>query len=402
MFDRFNKRNDIYIVVGIFAGLSLFSILNYSVFFITTIPSVLYMTKKGLYNPAKLIMMFLGTAFMVIKAGSLGPGSGMNLSMLIILFATFAFYSIEDYKYIFLSLTIVSISIYFLEVTNYSYFGIDTSTNKYEYEFNYVSTILFSILFFYVILRVNQYNNKKLIRLNFKLSNKNKKLGKINNELDSYVYKASHDMRAPLTSLMGILNLIKKEKDSNKIEALIELQENCITKLDNHIYQIINLSKNSKTGILPEKIELEEMINQIFEELSFFENAANTKKIITINQTAEFHSDVYRLKTIFNNLIANSFKYAKKGALNGEIEIDINITSNEANIIIKDNGIGIPEDQLGRIFEMFYRGTNLSNGSGLGLYMVKEILTTLGGDIKVNSTVGLTTTFYIIIPNAKA
>ncbi len=389
----------IYIFIGLIVGLSLLSILNYLLFFLTTIPTVLYLTKKGRYNQAKLIMMVLGTAFMVIKAASLGPGSGMNLSMLIILFATFAFYSIEDYKYILLSLSIIAVSIFFLEVTNYTYLGIDPSTNKYEYEFNYVSTILFSILFFYVILRVNQYNNKKLIRLNHKLSNKNKKLGKINKELDSYVYKASHDMRAPLTSLMGILNLIKIEKDTEKIISLIELQENCITKLDNHIHQIINLSKNIKTDLFPEKIDLKEMISEIFDELSFFGNATNTDKRIIINQESDFYSDHYRLKMIFNNLISNSFKYARKEEKNAHIEINVTVSEKSASIIITDNGIGIPEIQQGRIFDMFYRGTTLSNGSGLGLYMVKEIIAKLGGSISVSSEPGRFTSFIFKIPN---
>ncbi len=176
-----------YIFVGLFVGLSLFSILNYLIFFLTTIPTVLYLTKKGYYNQAKLIMMILGSIFMVIKAASVGPSAGMNLSMMITLFATFAFYSIDDYKYIFLSLAITVSSIIFLEITNYSYLGIDPSTNKYEYEFNYISTILFCILFFYVILRGNQYMNKKLRKLNSKLSGKNRKPRKINEELDSYI-----------------------------------------------------------------------------------------------------------------------------------------------------------------------------------------------------------------------
>ena len=388
-----------YIIVGLFVGLSLLNILNYLIFFLTTIPAVLYLTKKGLYNPAKLIMMVLGSIFMVIKASSIGPDSGMNLSMLIILFATFAFYSIEDYKYILLSLGLILVSIFFLEFTNYSYLGIDLSTNNYEYGFNYLSTILFCILFFYVILRVNQYMNKKLSKLNQKLSAKNRKLAKTNEELDSYMYKASHDMRAPITSMMGILSLMKLEKDPEKENHLIELQSSCLTKLDNHIHQIINLSKNLKTESTREKIDLKDMINEIFEELSFFENAANTKKLIKIEQPIDFYSDPYRLKMIVNNLVTNAFKYARKDEPLPLIKIDALISSVSATITIRDNGIGIPENQQSKIFGMFYRGTEISKGSGLGLYMVKEMVDKLNGTISVISEVDHFTSITFVVPN---
>jgi signal transduction histidine kinase len=388
----------IYIIVGIFANIALQSILNYLIFFLTTIPTVLYLTKRGHYNPAKLIMMVVGSIFMFIKAASLGPYSGMNISMMIIIFATFAFYSIEDYLYIFLSLGITLTSIIVLEVTDYSYLGKDQS-NLYEYEFNYASTILFCILFFYVILRVNQYINKKLSRLNNKLLNKNKKLGKINEELDSYVYKASHDMRAPLTSLMGIVTLIKGEKNPEKIAELIDLQEKCINRLDNHIYQIINLSKNIKTEIHPEVINLKEMIKEVFDELSFFENAANTKKLVKIEQTEILYSDPYRLKMILNNLISNAFKYSRQAEQPSRIELEVEINSGFAKIVITDNGIGIPENQQNKVFDMFYRGTHISKGSGLGLYMVKEMIVKLNGNISVSSTTGSFTSISFMIPN---
>ncbi len=388
-----------YLLTGIILNISLLTVLNYLIFFLTAIPIVLVLIRKGYYNEAKLVMMILGNIFMFIKAASLGPYSGMNVSMLIILFATFAFYSIEDYKYILLSLAISLSSIFFLELTDYTYLGHDTSSNKYEYEFNFVSTILFCILFFYVILRVNQYINKKLRRSNIKLLNKNKKLGKINEELDSYVYKASHDMRAPLTSLMGIVNLIKQEQDPEKIKALVEMQEKCITKMDNHIHQIINLSKNVKTGLTVERIDLKKMIDSIFEELNFFENAARTKKIVRIQQETDFYSDQYRLKIILNNLISNAFKYARNDETQPLIEIDLAVSSTEATVTIYDNGIGIPDSQQDKIFDMFYRGTNRSNGSGLGLYMVKEMIERLNGDISVSSDQGNFTKVRFVLPN---
>jgi hypothetical protein len=388
-----------YIIIGIFFGLSFSIILNYLLFFLIAIPFILFLVKKNYCNQAKLVMMIVGSIFMFVKAASLGRDSGMNISMLIIFFATFAFYSIEDYKYIFLSLSITVVLIIFLETTDYTLLGNDNTTSKYEYEFNYISTILFCVLFFYVILRVNQYINNKLSELNTKLRLKNNSLRKVNEELDSYVYRTSHDMRSPLTSLMGLIHLIKLEKDFSKMEELTTMQENCVNKLDLHIQQIIHLSKNSKTESQLVPIDFRSMLNDIFDELSFFEQAHNIHKIIRIGGIAEFYSDPYRIQTILINLISNSIKYYRISDERPIIEIDIHINEKLTTILIKDNGIGIAEENLINIFNMFYRASNQSKGSGLGLYIVKEMVEKLNGTISVKSNINMFTQFIIEFPN---
>jgi signal transduction histidine kinase len=389
----------IYIIIGSFVGVSLSIIINYAVFFLTVVPLVLYLIKKGYYNQAKLIMMIIGSFFMFIKASSLGRESGMNLAMLIIVFATFAFYSITDYKYIVLSLALTTVLIIILEISDYSLFGLDSATNSFEYEFNYLFTGLFCILFFYVILRVNQYITTKLSELNNKLRLKNITLKKVNEELDSYVYRTSHDMRAPLTSLMGLIHLIKTENDFDKIQELTCMQENCVSKLDLHIQQIIHLSKNIRTQAQLQPIDFRFMLNDIFEELSFFEQSNNVHKIIRISGISQFYSDTYRIKTILNNLISNSFKYYRISDERPTIEIDISINDQFTTILIKDNGIGIAKENLKSIFDMFYRASNQSKGSGLGLYIVKEMVGKLSGTISVKSKVGVFTQFIIELPN---
>lgn len=389
----------LYIVIGSFLGVSFLIILNYLIFFSTVVPFSLYLIKKGYYNHAKLIMMVAGSIFMFVKAASLGRDSGMNISMLIIVFATFAFYSINDYKYIFLSLSLTTVLIVALEISDYNLLGNDNATNDFEYEFNYISTGLFAILFFYVILRVNQYMHAKLINLNNKLLLKNKSLKKLNEELDSYVYRTSHDMRAPLTSLMGLVHLVKTEKDPAKSDVLIQMQENCINKLDLHIQQIIQLSRNTKTDIQTQPIQFHSILTDIFEELSFFEQATSIRKNIRIHTPHVLYSDPYRIKTILNNLISNSFKYYRKSEDAPYIDIDISSTQSTTTIIIKDNGIGIPAQYLDNIFNMFYRASNQSKGSGLGLYIVKEMVEKIDGTISVKSRVNTFTQFYVELPN---
>ena len=141
------------------------------------------------------------------------------------------------------------------------------------------------------------------------------------------------------------------------------------------------------------------MLNDIFEELSFFEQANNVRKIIRVGGTVQFYSDPYRIQTILNNLISNSFKYYRSGDEQPTIEIDIYIAEKSTTILIKDNGIGIPEEKFENIFNMFYRASNQSKGSGLGLYIVKEMVEKLNGTISVKSKVNMYTQFMIELPN---
>jgi signal transduction histidine kinase len=106
-----------------------------------------------------------------------------------------------------------------------------------------------------------------------------------------------------------------------------------------------------------------------------------------------------QIKTILNNLISNSFKYYRISDERPTIEIDISINDQFTTILIKDNGIGIAKENLKSIFDMFYRASNQSKGSGLGLYIVKEMVGKLSGTISVKSKVGVFTQFIIELPN---
>jgi PAS domain S-box-containing protein len=233
------------------------------------------------------------------------------------------------------------------------------------------------------------------------LKSKNTELEKINKELDSFVYSASHDLRAPLKSVLGLVNLSKMDYEMNNFSSLTEytyLIENCITKLDDTIQKIINYSGNARSEVVLEPIYFEEIINEIFEKLKYIPRYTMIKKTISVENDGSFVSDKGRIVIIFNNLISNAIKYSNPAINNSFINIDIKIASKEAVIIFEDNGIGINEKYIDKIFNMFYRATEKSDGSGLGLYIVKEIIDKLKGKIEVSSILGKGTKFTIRIP----
>ena len=234
------------------------------------------------------------------------------------------------------------------------------------------------------------------------LLEQNNQLTKINKELDRFVYSASHDLRAPLKSILGLVRLAKGDCKEGKIDLLEEclvMIEQSVFKLDTTIKEIINYSRNTRTEIYKEKIDLKILLEEVFENLQYIEGTQNIEKEINIDENIPLISDPDRLKIIFNNIISNAIKYHDQEKKRSFISVKIKVTKTKARIEIKDNGIGIESEYISNIFNMFYRGTEKSEGSGLGLYIVKETLEKLCGTIQVTSEVNKGTLFTLEIPN---
>jgi PAS domain S-box-containing protein len=224
-------------------------------------------------------------------------------------------------------------------------------------------------------------------------------LQKTNYELDRFVYSVSHDLRAPLTSIMGIINLAELENQTEQQRRYLEMIQYSVNRLDSFIKHILSYSKNAKSEITIEPIDFKELLEEIRANLKFIKGTERMKIKATINQNISFRSDRMRLSIILNNLFSNAIKYQDINKNDSYISIDITTTENEVRITVEDNGIGIDKKHLNKIFKMFYRVSSIAPGAGLGLYIVKEAIHKLGGDIQANSAQGEKTIFNITIPN---
>lgn len=234
-----------------------------------------------------------------------------------------------------------------------------------------------------------------------KLQNQNEELTKINAELDKFVYRASHDLRAPLVSILGLINIAKMENNLDKNIHYFDLMEKSINKLDNFIQGIIHYSRNSRLELLVEKIEIDKLVSDTFDDLKYNEASQNLSLKVNVEGKEEFYSDLFRLKIIFNNIISNAIRYSNPRQQNPYLNINILINKDKVVLEFADNGIGIAEDYISRIFEMFYRASESNVGSGLGLYIVKDVVETMKGNIQVESVLGEGTKFIIEVPNLK-
>ncbi len=221
-----------------------------------------------------------------------------------------------------------------------------------------------------------------------------------NEELNNFVYRVSHDLRAPITSVEGLINIIKLELQSKSrdLKPFIDLLEDRMRNLDRFIYDILNYSRNIRTSVKIERIDFESIISDCFNELEYLDNAMKIKKNIEVSKK-QFFNDKMGIREIFRNIVSNAIKYMDKTKEVNIINIHIRINKKEAIISIQDNGIGISRDVLPKIFEMFYRGSELSKGSGIGLYLVSQSVDKMGGKIDVKSTLGKGTEFIVRLPN---
>ena len=224
-------------------------------------------------------------------------------------------------------------------------------------------------------------------------------LQKMNFELDSFVYHASHDLRSPLRSVLGLIELYRLEDDNEIREQCIDKIEGSIRRLDLLVMDLLSISRNDR---IDEPMRAINILNEVNSSISSYYNASNTEnlEIITkVHQPVKFLSDLTRVRIIINNLVSNAIKYRSFHKEHSYVAVDVKVNEQEVKIVIEDNGEGIEESKMPHIFDMFFRATEKGEGSGLGLYIVKKVADKLGAKIEVDSVEMEGTTFTVTIPN---
>ena len=230
-----------------------------------------------------------------------------------------------------------------------------------------------------------------------KIQRTNQELSKRNTELDNFVYSVSHDLRAPIASVLGLINLAKKDIDIHMKDMYLDMIQKSSMQQDLFIKEILDQSRNSRLEVKREEIMFQSLIEETFTQLKFATNAVqNVEKVILVNQDRPFFSDRWRLKVILNNIISNAIRY--RNGRHPVIKVNVDINGNAAMVAIEDNGKGIEKDHLPNVYKMFYRATDDGAGSGLGLYIVKEAIEKLNGNINIESEVGIGTRVNLQIP----
>lgn len=213
------------------------------------------------------------------------------------------------------------------------------------------------------------------------------------------VYSITHDLRAPLMSIKGLICLLKSETNKENIDQYITFLEASVDKMNETICGIIDSSKESESiEVQKQEIDFRKIIAESLHSLQYMEDMDSIHVTISAQESGLFLSDYNRILSLFNNMISNAVRYRDPNK-NSFLHIDVSIHKGVATLVFTDNGIGIDKAFQSRIFDKLFRISDDHRGSGLGLHIVQKSILKMNGDITLHSVLGEGTTFTIEIPN---
>jgi two-component system, sensor histidine kinase len=224
------------------------------------------------------------------------------------------------------------------------------------------------------------------------------KLERTNKELDRFIYSVSHDLTAPLKSILGLVKIGRLTNDELELKLYMEKIEKSVLKLEAFIHQAFDYSRNNRLKETREPFNLRELCDEIIENFKLSPEATEIDFQFALKVNEVVH-DRSRLKIILNNLISNAIKYQiQRPEQKSYIKVSSYSRDSTLYISVEDNGQGIQADQIEKVFQMFYRGSDRSWGAGLGLYIAKETASALQGHLTLTSAYGTGSTFTVALP----
>ncbi|WP_439481887.1 hybrid sensor histidine kinase/response regulator [Cyclobacterium plantarum] len=230
------------------------------------------------------------------------------------------------------------------------------------------------------------------------LKEKNERLEKLHSEMNQFVYSLSHELRGPLMSISGISKLAKMEVNEPGIVEYFEMIDSATLKLDDFIYKMLDFYRSTKIENKIVSIDFKGIFDQLMKDYQLKWDLSEIELSFDISQEEPFYSDESKIRVILNNLFSNAYKFQKENG-NRWIHICIKVSRNKAYLELADNGIGIEEKHQSDVFNLFHRATQRNVGSGLGLYMVKESVEQLKGNVVLKSDVGKGTSVQVHLPD---
>jgi len=226
-------------------------------------------------------------------------------------------------------------------------------------------------------------------------------LTKAKNIIDQFVYSCYHTMRGPLKSISGLVYLMKNTAPSDRENNILYLEsiEKTVAKMENLLTGLEQFITDSKKKLSTRAIHVENTVTEILDDFADVIRDNHIHVTLDIRQSTPFLNDGTQFAMILSHLISNAIMFQDNDKPTHRIRIEAEIKPRRLDLKITDNGIGISAKMIPDIFLLFFRGSERSKGSGVGLYIVNETLKGLGGKISVKSKLHHGSTFSITIPN---
>jgi signal transduction histidine kinase len=255
---------------------------------------------------------------------------------------------------------------------------------------------LLGSFFVYLVVYSAKSDIQKIYDAHELLVQKNIELRKINLELDQFAYRTSHDLKAPITSLKGLIQIAQLSTSREETEQCHAMMKDRLLNLEELIRDILDLSKNSRTEMDYVQSNIPALIRQMI--ASHAEIKGNAEIIYDGPDELVVYTDPTRFRMVVGNLLSNALHYADVKKSKHQITIKCAAEGKFFLVVVKDNGVGIDPQYHEKIFEMFFRLSENSIGSGLGLYIVRETTEKMNGTLEVISEKGIGSEFKVRLP----
>lgn len=356
----------------------------------------LYLHRKGDHCTANYFLFPTLNVVVYLFAASEGHNTGASILFVPVALGAFAVFSYTQ-RIIAVNFALLTFLLFLLAYSvDYSILPKRLYTEEERFAnfiINFTVSFPASILAIYLLISMNHHNARQLVE-------SNKMLIKSNEELDRFVYSASHDLRAPLASVLGLISLSERTENVQEIKRYLSMMNQRVNSLDRFIKDITDYSRNNRLQVNTVKTNLYTLAADVWESLRYTPGAEDIAFSINIPQDLEVITDPTRLHTVLSNLISNSIRYHDQRKENKYIHLTFHQTEQSFSLHLEDNGQGIEPEYQKRIFDMFFRANEGSQGSGLGLYIVKETITKLSGSIQLQSVPRVGSTFTVKLPRS--
>jgi len=359
--------------------------------------ATLALNRAGRYQTAKHVLLLMLNVIVFAIASSEAAGNGVFALFLVIAISGFGLFGYEE-KWKPIAFAALSLVLYLLayhtplSVLPYRHYSPEQVSFNQTLNFGIAGTA--AVMVVVLLTRLTHYQ----VRL---MRQQSEELLKANHELDRFVYSTSHDLRAPLSSLMGLIN-ITRQANAGEVQTYLNLMDDRVRSMDQFIRDITDYSRNNRLAVQSQTVALKPLILEVWDGLRFIPGAEHINLSVDVADAMTVSTDPARLKIILTNLLSNAIRYHDLKKTERFIRLGAEAHDQAMKIFVEDNGQGIEPEYQVKIFDMFFRASEKSKGSGLGLYIVKETVEKLAGAISVQSVPSQGSVFTLLLPQQAA
>lgn len=362
------------------------------------------LNRQRRFTAAKVLLTITVNAAVFFFAASEPIATGVYMYFATISLGALVVFGFEE-RHKAIPFVILPMVLFLLSMTyRFTFVPEDVFTKEYtrlNLLFNFLGSGWASVCIIFFLLSINHRWETALEKNEKELKQKNIDLTTLNADLDRFVYSTSHDLRSPLRSMRGLIHLAQITPSVEETKLLVNEMKSRVDHLEKFIQDIADYSRNRTQEISLHPVRVKTLLHEVLDSLRYFPGASEMLVNVEVEDNLIVAIDSTRLEVILSNLLSNAIKYRDLERERSFVMIRIEHSGNSLVITIEDNGIGIPKEYLDKIFDMYVRAHDHSQGSGLGLFILRETVERLGGTFRVESKVRHGSSFIVALPAAR-